>query len=196
MKLFKYDIRFNTFLKKGVKPLNDNFFIAMICGAQGTGKNTWALMLVLDSNKKIYTNIRSMNIPNREIIYFTRIEEIYSYDDDNSIFIIDECSKKWFKESKQDKAFYSWLMQSRKHRREVYTIWQEYLQTPSWVRGVANKVYTTHKTFFGLCVTSLGTPVLTEDTKEWTTINHKYIIYKRTAKLCSYYDTFERINSL
>ena len=54
-------------------------------------------------------------------------------------------SKKYTKDSHIDKAFYSWLQQSRKHNRQVYLITQEYLQVPQWLRGVANLVYTTKK---------------------------------------------------
>lgn len=197
MKILRYDIRFNTFFKKGVKVINDDFFIGMICGAQGTGKNWWGIMLLLDHPKKtIITNIKSLNIPDRKIIKFTKLDEIYQYDDQNCIFLIDECSKKFPKESKQDLRFYSWLMQSRKHTRYVYMIFQEYLQVPTWLRGVANRVYTTSKSFFGLCKTSLGIPVLNEETKEWETDNYKYYFYKRNFYISTLYDTFERIESL
>lgn len=197
MKVFKYDIRFKTFFKKGVKVINDDYFVGMICGAQGTGKNWWAVMLLLDSpNRTIITNIQSLNIPNRKIIKFKKLEEIYQWNDKDCIYLIDECSKKFPKECKQDLRFYSWLMQSRKHTRYVYLIFQEYLQVPTWLRGVANKVYTTNKWWFGLCKTSLGVPVLNEETKEWETSNYKYYLYKRNEIISHYYDTFERIDSL
>ena len=54
MKIFKYDIKFNTFLKKGVKKLNDDFFVGMICGYQGTGKNWYGVMLLLEQPNKPY----------------------------------------------------------------------------------------------------------------------------------------------
>lgn len=198
MKLMKYDIRFNTFIQKGIQQTKDDFFISMICGYQGTGKNWWGVMLLLDNPKRtIITNIHSLKIPDREIIYFTKIDEIYGYDDNYCIFLIDECSKKWPKECKQDVKFYSWLQQSRKHQRYVYLIFQEYIQVPTWMRGVANTVYTTSKTrLFGFCKTSLGYPVLNEDTKEWETINIKYFVYKRNYFISTLYDTYERIESL
>lgn len=197
MKLFKYDIKTETLLKKGVTPINDDFFVGMICGPQGTGKNWWGVMLVdMFKDKTIITNIQSLNIPDRKIIKFVKIEEIYKFDDSGCIFLIDECSKKWPKESKQDRAFYSWLMQSRKHTRYVLLIFQEYIQVPTWLRGVANKVYTTRKSRFNLCITSLGFPVLNEESKEWETENIKYFVYKRINKYSNYYDTFERIESL
>lgn len=93
-------------------------------------------------------------------------------------------------------AFYSWLQQSRKHQRYVYLITQEYIQVPTWLRGVANSVYTTRKLFLNLFITSLGKPVLNDETKEWETQNYLYLIYKRTKKISNYYDTFELVNTL
>lgn len=197
MKLLKYEIKFNTFFKRGIKSIKDDFFICLITGYQGSGKNFFATMKVAEiPNRTIITNVHSLVIPNREIFYFTKLEDIYKYNDDKCIYLIDELSKKFPKESKQDRAFYSWLQQSRKHRRYVYMITQEYIQVPTWLRGVANKVYTTRKFLCNLFITSLGDPYLDEDTKEWMTKNYLYIIYKRTKKIANYYDTFEIINSL
>lgn len=198
MKLLKYNIRWKSIFGKGVKKINDDFFVGMICGAQGTGKNWFAILLLLDNpNRNIITNIHSLKLPNRNIKYFTKIEEVYQWDDKDCIVLIDECSKKWPKESKQDIKFYSWLMQSRKHGRYVYLIFQEYIQTPTWIRGVANRIYTTNKAFFGkLCKTSLGVPVLNEETKEWETENFAYTLYKRNYYISTLYDTYERIESL
>jgi len=198
MKILKYDIRIDTLLKRGIKTIKDDFFIALITGYQGSGKNFFSCMII-DSlkNRNIITNVHSLNIPNRKIHYFTKIEELYQINDDNCIVLIDELSKKYPKESKQDRAFYSWLQQSRKHRRYVFMITQEYIQVPTWLRGVANKVYTTQKMkFLPLFKTSLGNPVLNEDTKEWETENYLYFIYKRVKKYANMYDTFEVIDSL
>lgn len=198
MKIFRYNVRFDTLLKRGVKEIKDDFFIALITGYQGSGKNFFACMLI-DSlkDRSIITNVHSLTIPDRKIHYFTKIEELYKINDENCIILIDELSKKFPKESKQDRAFYSWLQQSRKHKRYVYMITQEYIQVPTWLRGVANKVYTTQKMkFLHLFKTSLGNPVLNEDTKEWETENYLYFIYKRVKKYANMYDTFEVIESL
>ena len=129
-------------------------------------------MLVSElKDRVIVTNVKSLIIPDRKIIYFTNLSEIYKFNDNNAVFLIDEVSKAFTKESKQDRSFYSWLQQSRKHRRYVYLITQEYIQVPTWLRGVANKVYTTRKLFFNLFITSLGNPVLDEEKKEWVTHN-------------------------
>ena len=197
MKILKFDIRVKSFIQKGIKNVRDDFFVALITGYQGSGKTYLGTQLTFENSRfHVYTNIKSLNIPNKSIHYFTRIEEIYSINDDNSIFLIDEVSKRFTKESKQDRAFYSWLQQSRKHRRYVYLITQEYIQVPTWLRGVANKVYTTRKLIFSLFISSLGVPVLNDETKEWETSNFLYIIYKRTKKIAQMYDTFELTNTL
>lgn len=184
-------------MQRGIKNVKDDFFIALITGYQGSGKSYMGTLLAYENPRtKIITNIKSLNIPNKKIVYFTHIEEIYSIDDNNCLFLIDEVSKRFTKESKQDRAFYSWLQQSRKHKRYVYLITQEYIQVPTWLRGVANKVYTTKKFIFSLFITSLGVPVLNDDTKEWETDNFLYIIYKRTKMIASMYDTFELTNTL
>ena len=197
MKLLKYDIRVKTLFQRGVKPIKNDFFIALITGYQGSGKTWFGVMLVSELKERtIITNIKSLIIPNRKIIYFTTLDEVYQWNDDNAVFLIDEVSKRFTKESKQDRAFYSWLQQSRKHSRYVYLITQEYIQVPTWLRGVANKVYTTRNAPFNTFITSLGKPVLNEDTKEWETENYLYYIYKRTKKICNYYDTFELVERL
>ena len=197
MRILKYDIRVKTLLQRGLKPIHNDFFIALITGYQGSGKTWFGVMLASElTDKTIVTNIKSLKIPNRKIIYFTTLQEIYNMNDKNALFLIDEVSKAFTKESKQDRAFYSWLQQSRKHNRYVYLITQEYIQVPTWLRGVANKVYTTKQGPFNTFITSLGKPVLNEDTKEWETENYLYFIYKRTKKICSYYDTFELVDRL
>lgn len=197
MKIFKYDLKLNTFFQKGVKGYKDDFFIALITGYQGSGKTWLGCYLVSElKNRTICTNIKSLMIPNRKIFYFTELKEIYNMNDNNAVFLIDEVSKAFTKESKQDKAFYSWLQQSRKHSRYVYLITQEYIQVPTWLRGVADKVYTTKKFIFNLFISSLGKPVLNDETKEWETKNYLYMIYKRTKKICNYYDTFELVEKL
>ena len=197
MKILKYDIQFKTLFARGVKPIKNDFFIALITGYQGSGKTWFGVYLVNElKNRTIVTNIKSLNIPNRKIKYFTMLSEIYNINDNNCVFLIDEISKAFTKDSKQDKDFYSWLQQSRKHNRYVYLITQEYLQVPTWLRGVANKVYTTKQAPFNTFITSLGKPILNEETKEWETENYLYFIYKRTSKICSYYDTFELVPRL
>ena len=197
MKLLKFDIRTKSFFQRGIKNIKDDFFIGLITGYQGSGKTYMGVQLASENKRdKIITNIKTLNIPNKKIHYFTRLEEIYNIDDNNCLFLIDEVSKRFTKESKQDRAFYSWLQQSRKHNRYVYLITQEYLQVPTWLRGVANKVYTTKKFIFSLFITSLGVPVLNDETKEWETENFLYIIYKRTKRVASMYDTFELTNTL
>lgn len=149
-----------------------------------------------ESKKTIFTNIKSYTSYRNDVRYFEKIEDIIDNVEDNCIFLIDEVSKRYTKDSKQDLRFYSWLQQSRKHRRYVYLITQEYIQVPTWLRGIANKVYTTSKVpFLPLFQTSLGIPVL-NDNYEWDIQTLAIIFYKRTKKISDLYDTFESINTL
>lgn len=198
MKMLNYKIDWNSLLKKGVPTLDDNFGIYLITGYQGSGKTYYAIYAMERTfkNRKIYTNIKTYISNSNEIIYFNKIEEIENNVEDNCIFLIDELSKKYSKNSPQDMRFYSWLQQSRKHKRYVYMITQEYIQVPTWLRGVANLVYTTQKVkFFPLFKTTLGIPYLNEDC-EWETNTIATIIYKRNLEVSKKYDTFESIDRL
>lgn len=197
--MLKVKIDFISFFQRGIKNINSDFMIALITGYQGSGKTFYAIKKMEDISGKmtIYTNIGSYKSRHHDIHYFKNISELYDNHDMNAIFLIDELSKKYTKDSRIDKAFYSWLQQSRKHNRQVYLITQEYLQVPQWLRGVANLVYTTRKIpILPICCTSLGVPVLDEDTKEWGVSEMAVYFYKRTKRIARLYDTYELINEL
>lgn len=195
--MLKIKIDFRSLFQRGIKSVADDFGIFLITGYQGSGKTWYAIYLMeKEKNKTIYTNIQSYTSTRNEVKYFKTIEEIIDNTDDNCIFLIDEVSKRYTKDSKQDLKFYSWLQQSRKHQRYVYLITQEYIQVPTWLRGIANKVYTTSKVpFLPLFQTSLGIPIL-NDNYEWDIQTLAVIFYKRTKRISDLYDTFESINTL
>lgn len=198
--MLKIRIDFKSFLQKGVPNINDDFFIRLITGYQGSGKTFYcikALHELEDDKRIIKTNIKTYKDPRKTIIYFEKLEDIFDDTDDDITYAIDELSKKYTKESKQDLRFYSWLQQSRKHRRHVYLISQEYINVPMWLRGIANTVYTTSKVpLLPIYKTSLGVPVLSQDTYEWGIEEFAIVFYKRTKAISKLYDTFESINSL
>lgn len=199
MKIFNTNIDIKSMFRSKPKVIKDNFGISLITGYQGSGKSYLSIYILykyLEKNRKVYTNIKSLNIPDREIVYFEKIDDIVDNIEMDRIFIIDEISKKYTKDSKQDKLFYSWLQQSRKRRRTVILITQEYLQVPIWLRGVARFVYTTTKVpVLPLFVTYKGYAVLNED-MEWTVEPEEVYIYKRNKYICNFYDTMEPINTL
>ena len=195
--MIKIKFDFKSFVSRGTPNISDNFGIYLITGYQGSGK-TWYSIYLMEKEKKakIYTNIKSYTSTRNDVHYFETIEDIVNNVEDNCIFLIDEVSKRYTKESKQDLKFYSWLQQSRKHKRYVYLITQEYIQVPMWLRGIANKVYTTSKVpLLPIFKTSLGVPVLNEN-YEWDIDVFAIIFYKRTKAISDLYDTFESINNL
>lgn len=197
--MLKIKIDYKSFLQKGVPNINDDFFIRMITGYQGSGKSYLAIKLVHENepkNRVIRTNIKTYFELDKTIEYFDKIEDIVHDNDDDVTYVIDELSKKYNKESKIDKAFYSWLQQSRKHNRHVYLITQEYLQVPMWLRGIATNVYTTSKVpLFPIYKTILGVPFLDENC-EWSINEYFVLYYKRTRSIASLYDTRESIDNL
>lgn len=199
MKILNTNIDIKSMFKPKPKQIKDNFGISLITGYQGSGKSYLSIYILykyLEADRKVYTNIKSLKIPNREIVYFEKIEEIVDNVEMDRIFIIDEISKKYTKDCKQDKLFYSWLQQSRKRRRTVMLITQEYLQVPIWLRGVARFVYTTTKVpILPIFITYKGYAVLNED-MEWTVEPEETYIYKRNKYICNFYDTMEPINTL
>ncbi len=197
--MLKISIDYLSFFKRGIKNQKDDFLIALINGYQGSGKTYYAIYNVEQNfkNRIIYTNIKSYRSDRHEVRYFTNLTEIYDNHDIGAIFIVDELSKKFTKDSKIDKPFYSWLQQSRKHSRYVFLITQEYLQVPNWLRGVANVSYSTKKIpLTPFMITSFGIPYLDTDTCEWSIDEQAIKIYKRTKELSSHYDTYEIINTL
>lgn len=197
--MLKIKIDVPSFFHKGIKNVKDDFLIALINGYQGTGKSYYAIYNVETNfrNRIIYTNIKSYWSDRHEVRYFEKLEEIYNNHEEYCIFIIDELSKKFTKDSKIDKQFYSWLQQSRKHHRYVYLITQEYLQVPNWLRGVANLSYTTRKVpLTPIMITTLGRPYLDKETCEWGLEELVLKIYKRTKIIANHYDTYELINTL
>lgn len=197
--MLKIKIDFSSFFKKGTKKIKDDFLVCLINGYQGSGKTYFAIYN-LEHNfkgKVVYTNIKSYKSKKHDVRYFSDISELYNNHDKNAIFVIDELSKRYTKNSPIDKAFYSWLQQSRKHNRYVYMITQEYLQVPNWLRGIATLSYTTRKLpLLPIYSTLLGYPILDTETCEWVIQEIGMIIYKRTKSISNKYDTFELINSL
>lgn len=197
--MLKIKIDFKSFIRKGIKNNVDDFMIALINGYMGSGKSYYGIYKLENEFKgwRVYTNIQSYNSENLDVIHFTSIEELYNNHDKHCVFLIDELSKRYTKDSKIDKPFYSWLQQSRKHQRYVFIITQEYLQVPNWLRGIANLSYTTKKIpLTSIMITTLGTPVLDPDTCEWVIQEQALRIYKRNKFIANLYDTNELINSL
>lgn len=200
MKIFNTNIDIKSMFKTKPKQIKDNFGVSFITGYQGSGKTYLAVYILvkyIEPNRKIYTNIKSLHIPNREIEYFEKIDDIVENVEMDRVFVIDEISKKYTKDCKQDRLFYSWLQQSRKRRRTTMLITQEYIQIPFWLRGIARYVYTTTKILFlPIFKTYKGYAYLSEDTKEWEIDPQEIYIYKRNKYIASYYDTMEPINTL
>lgn len=200
MKIFNTIIDVKSFFKIKLKSIHDNFGVSFITGYQGSGKTYLAVYILvkyIEPNRKIYTNIKSLKIPGRDIEYFEKIDDIVDNIEMDRVFVIDEISKKYTKECKQDRGFYSWLQQSRKRRRSTLLITQEYIQIPFWLRGIARYVYTTSKVrFLPLFKTYQGYAVLSEETKEWVIEPEKTYIYKRCKSIGALYDTMEPINTL
>ena len=209
MKIGKLDVRFNTFLKKGLPRLDDRFGVYFVTGRQGSGKTYYAIYLALQQVNfepdmvKIKTNIHSLKIPGAIIEYFTNIDEIYFDNDTKVIYIIDEVSRKYNKNSKTDTQFYAFLNQCRKMRRICILITQEWRELPMWIRRPAKFMITTRKTpllnLFGIFTSIVGDAenmVFDKDEGEYNCPPLKYIIYKRNQNIANMYDTFEAINIL
>lgn len=205
----KYDIRFKTFFKKGLKRVDDRFGVYFVTGRQGSGKTYYAIYLALrqvnfePTLAKIYTNIHSLNIPGANIVYFDSVEQIYFNTDEHCIFIIDEVSRKWNKTSKTDMQFYAFMNQCRKMRRILILITQEWRELPMWLRRPAKFMITTKPTrvlnMFGIytsCVGDAENMVFDKEEGEYNCPPIKYIVYKRNKEIAEMYDTFEPINML
>lgn len=207
MQVFNTRIEFNSFFKKGLPKIDDRFGVYFVCGRQGSGKSYYAVKLVLAQDKntcaRVYTNVKSLKLPyGYEIVYFDNIKDLYFNTDEYCIFLIDEISRKYDKTSKTDTQFYAWLNQSRKRKRIVIMITQEWRELPMWIRRPAKIMITTKKNIlsnFGIFTTIIGDAenlVFNKDEGEYECPTIKKIIYKRNQKIANMYDTFEAINNL
>lgn len=207
MQIFNTDIRFNTFFRRGLPRVDDRFGIYFVTGRQGSGKGYYSIMLLLQQDKrlcnKVYTNVHSLNIPGYNIQYFTRLNELYYNTEEYCIFLIDEISRKYDKNSKTDTQFYAWLNQSRKRKRIVILITQEWRELPMWIRRPAKYMISTKKTYllnmFGIYTSIVGDAenmVFNKDEGEYECPPILKIIYKRNKNIADMYDTFEAINEL
>lgn len=208
MKIFKYDLKFDTFFKRKVKHIDDRFGVYLITGKQGTNKTYYAVYLTsLQDHKrvsKIKTNIHSLKIPDYEIEYFTKIDEITHDTEENVIYIIDEISRKYKKNTPCDTNFYAWLNQCRKRGRIAILITQEYKELPMWLRrpckyNLSSSSIPLLTRFFGIYQCSIGDGyniTFNKDEGEYETPIIQINIYKRIKKYADMYDTFEPINSL
>lgn len=208
MKIFKTDIRLKTFFQKGTKKIDDAFGVYLITGKQGTNKSWFATYFasyqLKENYKYIKTNVKSLNVPGFEMKYFTKISEIIDDTDEEVLYIIDEISKKYKKTDPCDKPFYSWMNQSRKRKRVLILITQEYLELPMWLRRPCRFMFTNTKIpiltkFFGIFKCTIGDGynlVYDKDEGIYTCPPIMSIIYKRTQKVADMYDTFEPITDL
>ena len=207
MKIFNTDIRFNTFFKRGLPKIDDRFGIYFVTGRQGSGKNYYATMLLLQQDKrlcnKVYTNVHSLKIPGYNINYFDKLSDLYYNTEEYCIFLIDEISRKYDKNSKTDTQFYAWLNQSRKRKRIVILITQEWRELPMWIRRPAKYMITTKKTrllnVFGIYTSIIGDAenlTFNKDEGEYECPPIMKIIYKRNKSIANLYDTFEAVNDL
>ena len=207
MKIFNTDIRFNTFFKRGLPKIDDRFGIYFVTGRQGSGKNYYATMLLLQQDKKlcnkVYTNVHSLKIPGYNIKYFNKLSDLYYNTEEYCIFLIDEISRKYDKNSKTDTQFYAWLNQSRKRKRIDILLTQEWRELPMWIRRPAKYMISTKKTrllnVFGIYTSVIGDAenlTFNKDEGEYECPPIMKIIYKRNKAVANLYDTFEAVNDL
>ncbi|MDD4152067.1 MAG: zonular occludens toxin domain-containing protein, partial [Candidatus Gracilibacteria bacterium] len=193
--------------KKGLKPVDDRFGVYFITGRQGSGKSYYAVDLLLQQDKfllnKVYSNIHSLKIPDININYFNKVTDIYFNEEEYCVFLLDEIARKYDRNSKTDTQFYAWLNQSRKKKRIVILVTQEWRELPMWIRRPAKFMISTKRTpilykfgFYTSIVGDAENMVFNKDEGEYECPPIQYIIYKRNEITASYYDTFEAVNQL
>ncbi len=207
MEIFNRDIRIETLFKKGLPRIDDRHGVYFITGRQGSGKNYYSVMFLLRQNKnlcnKIYTNVKSLKIPGYKVVYFDNIKDLYFNIEEHCIFLIDEIARKYKRNTPTDSQFYAWLNQSRKRKRIVLLITQEWRELPMWIRRPAKYMITTQRTrllsIFGIFTTVVcdaENMVFNKDEGEYECPPLKYIYYKRNKCIADLYDTFEAVNEL
>lgn len=202
--MLKVKIQWNTLFSRGIRKNKNDYDYGnmLISGFQGSGKTYYAVDYVYRNfrDKHIYTNILSLDNSKFNVTYFKSIEEIVSNQEENSVFIIDEISARYTKESRTDQQFYRWLQQSRKRKRIVILITQEFKEVPTWLRRPIKYLYITKKvplipSIF--CTTKCDAQSMSlDENMEWTAPPLYLLFYKRTRKISLLYDTYEPIEQL
>lgn len=195
----KFDIK--SFTKRKTPKIDDHFGVYFICGRQGSGKTYEAVRLAnsIKIEGTIYTNINSLKLPHK---YFATLTEITNNTEEGALFIIDEISRKYDRNSRTDTQFYAWLNQSRKRKRIVILITQEWRELPMWLRRPAKYMFSVNRTIlskFGIyktCVGDAENMVFDKDEGEYLCPPIYYIYHKRNKSIAQLYDTFEPINQL
>lgn len=198
-----YELDTRSLTKKRTPKIDDHFGVYFVCGRQGTGKTYLAVQFANEINHNritIKTNIHSLRLKHQN---FTKIEEITQDTQEHTLYIIDEVSRKYHKNSPTDQQFYAWLNQSRKRKRIVILITQEWRELPMWIRRPAKRMIQCKPTkilsLFGFISENWGDAenmVFDKDEGEYTCPPIKTVIHKRNMAIASLYDTFEPINSL
>lgn len=206
-KLKDYKIEWKTFIKKGIKKIDDRFGVYFITGKQGSFKSFRSIHLLLSQDKtlcnKVKTNMKSIKVPGYKIEYFDKIQDIYKDSEEYCIYLIDEVSRKYDKNSRTDTQFYAWLNQSRKTHRIVIMITQEWKELPMWIRRPAKYMFTTLKNpllnKFNIYQTIVGDAenmILDKDSLEWECPTIGRILWKPTIEISKMYDTWEVVSDL
>ena len=191
-----------SFLKKRTPPIDERNGVYCISGVQGSGKTYYAVQLALGlkNEYKIYTNIHSLKVKHEN---FDKITEVVNNFDKKCLFIIDEISSRYTKESKTDKVFYRWLQQTRKRKSIVVLITQEWREVPMWLRRPVKIQITTQRAILssitGIFKTIYGDGedlTFDKDEGEYLCPTLKIVYHKRNKSIADLYDTLEPVPDL
>jgi len=198
-----FTVDWSSFLKRRTPRVDDHHGIYFVCGRQGSGKTYLAANFAKDLDLRkitLVTNIKSLTLPHED---FSLISQITNDTREHTCYIIDEISKKYQKNSPPDKEFYAWLQQSRKRKRVVILITQEWKEVPMWLRrptkfAISTKPVPIIGRPLGFYLTFWGdgeNMTLGED-MEWVCPTVKTVLHKRNTHVAKLYDTFEPIQAL
>ncbi len=195
---------YKTAFRRGFPIQDDQYGCYFITGFQGTGKTYYAVYLTnlnLKKFKKVKTNIKTLRVPNK--VMFSKIDEISNDQDTDTLYIIDEIHKKFPKNSRPDRDFYSFLQQQRKRRNITILITQEWKEVPFWLRRPCKIMIVITKTrllhFFGYRTACWGDGInmtFDKDEGEYICPPVKYHVFRNNRIFAEMYDTREIIDDL
>ena len=195
-------IDFKSFLAKKTPPIDSTNGVYCISGFQGSGKSYYGVFLAkeLSSKYKVYSNIHSLTFEHTD---FTKISEAYSNFEPNTLFLIDEISNKYRRETPTDQKFYRWLQQTRKRKSVVILLTQEWKELPTWLRRPVKVHIATSRLLLSSLTGLFKTVYGDGENLHWDQTENDYVcppiktvIHKRNMRVASLYDTFEPIAEL
>lgn len=200
----KIKIKFNSFLKKGIRLQKGAFGVYCYCGKQGSSKTMSVVKFLHEhsqNNEKIYCNLLSIDKEHIPYTYINGLDELLELRKEHDcIIFFDEIFTEINKHQKIGKDVMDFLSQMRKRRIILLTTCQEWRLLPLDFRlYVRYQVNCSMKSFPFINAISIK-KIIDGDKIKWSDEEQDFVgelvettIWHCEKFICNMYDTYEQI---